>query len=177
MQYLKKHIINPVQIRRKNLISQVIVKVKRKKLQITSTKDHLSYIKVCGIKSNLKKSKSYHTILMANVSTLFFSMYDIVWSIRKMARHGNLGLHLPESILVECEEKHAVVVVLNAWMKIVHSGDIIRKKTVFSLIHQIRHVASADNLEFMFLVMLSISGNSTTIKTWLQFSMMVSISV
>lgn len=55
------------------MISQVRVKVKSKKLRIKSTKDHLSYTKMCGIKLTLKKSKSYHFILTANVSTLSLS--------------------------------------------------------------------------------------------------------
>ena len=114
MQYLKKNMINQVQIRRKNMASQVQAKVKKNKLQTTNTKDHLDYTKVCCFKLNLKKFKSYHTILTANVSTLFRLIQDIVLGLRKMAGHGTLGLHLPESILVECEEKHAVAVVLNA---------------------------------------------------------------
>ena len=177
MQYLKKNMINQVQIRRKNMTSQVQAKVKKNKLRTTNTKGHLDYTKVCGFKLNLKKLKSYHTILTTNVSTLFRLIQYIVLGLRKMAGHGTLGLHLPESILVECEEKHAVVVVLNAWNEIIHLVDIIRKKTVCNLIHQTRHVASVENLDFMFLVMLSKSGNSTTMKIWLRFSIMVSITV
>ena len=34
-----------------------------------------------------------------------------------MAGHGNRGLYLPENMLVECEEKHAVAAILNASIK------------------------------------------------------------
>lgn len=80
-------------------------------------KDHLGFTKVCVTKLNLKKSKSYHIILKRNVSSLFLLIQDIVWNLRNMAGHGNRGLYLPENMLVECEEKHAVAVILNASIK------------------------------------------------------------
>ena len=140
-------------------------------------KDHLGFTKVCVIKLNLKKSKSYHIILKTNVSSLFLSIQDIVWNLRNMAGHGNRGLYLPENMLVKCEEKHAVVVILNAWIKTVHLWDIIRKKIVCSLIHRKRHVAPVEYFDYMFLEMLSKSRNSMIMKTWLRISMMVFIPV
>ena len=159
------------------MISQVKVKVKRKKIRITSTKDHLGYTKVCSIKLNLKKFKSYHVILTAIVSTLFILIQDIVWSLRKMAGHGNLG--------TTCTRNHFGGMQRKSWCS--DSFKCVNQDSSFRRYYQKENCAQFNpsdktcsawgKFAFTFLTMLSKSENSTSMKTWLRFSVIVSIPV